>query len=83
MGKSVLLSMIAKSTEADVVVIGLIGERGRELTSFTTQVLGSHSRDKVVSLRCQPIDRRYYVFRVPNALQPLPSTSEMKVKTFF
>ena len=55
-GKSVLLSMIAKSTEADVVVIGLIGERGRELTSFTTQVLGSHSRDKVVVVAV-PADR--------------------------
>ena len=55
-GKSVLLSMIAKSTEADVVVIGLIGERGRELASFTSQVLGSHSRDKVVFVAV-PADR--------------------------
>ena len=55
-GKSVLLSMISKSTDADVVVIALIGERGRELASFTSKVLGSHSRDKVVVVAV-PADR--------------------------
>ena len=55
-GKSVLLSMVAKSTNADVVVIGLIGERGRELASFTKEVLSSHSRDKVVVVAV-PADR--------------------------
>ena len=55
-GKSVLLSMIAKSTDADVVVIGLIGERGRELASFTKGVLSSHSKDKVVVVAV-PADR--------------------------
>ena len=55
-GKSVLLSMVAKSTNADVVVIGLIGERGRELASFTKEVLSSHTRDKVVIVAV-PADR--------------------------
>ena len=55
-GKSVLLSMISKSTNADVVVIALIGERGRELASFTSKVLSSHSRDKVVVVAV-PADR--------------------------
>ena len=55
-GKSVLLSMISKSTDADVVIIGLIGERGRELASFTQQVLASHSRDKVTVVAV-PADR--------------------------
>ena len=55
-GKSVLLSMVAKSTNADVVVIGLIGERGRELASFTKEVLSSHTRDKVVVVAV-PADR--------------------------
>ncbi len=55
-GKSVLLSMIAKSTDAEVVIIGLIGERGRELASFTKEVLSSHSRDKVVVVAV-PADR--------------------------
>ena len=55
-GKSVLLSMITKSTDADVVVVALIGERGRELASFTKEILSSHSRDKVVIVAV-PADR--------------------------
>ena len=55
-GKSVLLSMITKSTDADVVVVSLIGERGRELASFTQEILSSHSRDKVVIVAV-PADR--------------------------
>lgn len=55
-GKSVLLSMITKSTEADVIVVALIGERGRELASFTKQVLSSHSKEKVIIVAV-PADR--------------------------
>lgn len=39
-GKSVLLSMLAKFTSADVNVIGLIGERGREVNEFLHESLG-------------------------------------------
>jgi flagellum-specific ATP synthase len=39
-GKSVLLSMMARYTEADVTVIGLIGERGREVQEFIEDDLG-------------------------------------------
>jgi flagellum-specific ATP synthase len=39
-GKSVLLGMIAKNTTADVNVIGLIGERGREVREFLEKNLG-------------------------------------------
>ena len=39
-GKSVLLGMIAKNTRADVNVIALIGERGREVREFIEQDLG-------------------------------------------
>ncbi len=38
-GKSVLLGMMTKFTEADVVVVGLVGERGREVKEFIEQVL--------------------------------------------
>lgn len=39
-GKSVLLSMLARYTAADVTVVGLIGERGRELQEFIEDDLG-------------------------------------------
>ena len=38
-GKSMLLGMMTRFTEADVVVVGLIGERGREVKEFIEQVL--------------------------------------------
>jgi len=39
-GKSVLMSMIARNAEADVFVIGLVGERGREVSEFIQDDLG-------------------------------------------
>ncbi len=39
-GKSVLLGMMARFTEADVIVVGLIGERGREVKEFIEDILG-------------------------------------------
>ncbi len=39
-GKSVLLGMMARYTSADVVVVGLIGERGREVKEFIENILG-------------------------------------------
>ena len=39
-GKSVLLGMMARYTTADVTVVGLIGERGREVKEFIEQILG-------------------------------------------
>ncbi len=39
-GKSVLLGMMARYTDADVIVVGLIGERGREVKEFIEQILG-------------------------------------------
>ncbi len=47
-GKSSLLGMITRNTRADVVVIGLIGERGREVQAFINEVLGPEGRAKSV-----------------------------------
>ena len=47
-GKSVLLGMMTRFTEADVVVIGLIGERGREVQAFIEESLGPQGLAKSV-----------------------------------
>ncbi len=47
-GKSTLLGMIARSSEADVVVIGLVGERGREVREFLEKDLGPEGRARSV-----------------------------------
>ena len=55
-GKSVLLGMMTRFTAADVVVVGLIGERAREVASFAAEVLNSDSRDRTVIV-AEPADR--------------------------
>ena len=47
-GKSTLLSMIARNTEADVSVIALIGERGREVKEFIERDLGEEGLKRSV-----------------------------------
>ncbi|MES2802996.1 MAG: FliI/YscN family ATPase [Bdellovibrionota bacterium] len=47
-GKSVLMGMMAKNTEADVNVIALIGERGREVREFIEHELGEQGMKKTV-----------------------------------
>jgi len=47
-GKSVLLGMLTRFTQADVVVIGLIGERGREVQAFISESLGAEGLAKSV-----------------------------------
>ena len=47
-GKSTLLGMMARGTEADVVVLGLVGERGREVRSFLEHDLGPRGLDRSV-----------------------------------
>ena len=47
-GKSILLGMIAKNTNADVIVIALIGERGREVREFIEKDLGTEGLKKAV-----------------------------------
>jgi len=47
-GKSTLLGMIARNTEADINVIGLVGERGREVRDFLERDLGSEGLKRSV-----------------------------------
>ena len=47
-GKSVLLGMMARYTTADVIVVGLIGERGREVKEFIEEILGHEGLQRSV-----------------------------------
>jgi flagellum-specific ATP synthase len=47
-GKSVLLGMMTRGTNADVIVVGLVGERGREVKEFIEEILGPDGRARSV-----------------------------------
>jgi len=47
-GKSTLLGMMARNTDADLTVLALIGERGREVKHFLEEVLGEQGRKRAV-----------------------------------
>ncbi len=47
-GKSVLLSMLAKEADCDAVVVGLIGERGREVREFIEETLGEEGLKRAI-----------------------------------
>lgn len=60
-GKSTLLGMMARGTDAEVVVIGLVGERGREVQEYLQRELDETTRKKcvtVVATSDQPALRR-------------------------
>ena len=47
-GKSTLIGMMTRNTEADVTVVGLVGERGREVGEFLENALGEEGRARAV-----------------------------------
>ena len=47
-GKSTLIGMMARNTEADVIVLALVGERGREVREFLGGALGERGRERSV-----------------------------------
>lgn len=47
-GKSILLGMMARYTAADVIVVGLIGERGREVKEFIEDILGEDGMRRAI-----------------------------------
>src|SRR5690554_5389565 len=47
-GKSMLLGMMTRFTEADITIVGLVGERGREVKEFIEQILGEEGMARSV-----------------------------------
>jgi len=69
-GKSTLLSMLCRNTAADVNVIALVGERGREVADFLEQGLSPNARRRsvlVVSTSDRPATERLKAAFVPTA----------------
>jgi flagellum-specific ATP synthase len=70
-GKSTLLGMLARGTQSDVVVIGLIGERGREVREFLERDLTDEGRRKcvvVVATSDTPAPRRILAAKTATAV---------------
>ena len=70
-GKSVLLGMMARHTEADVNVIGLIGERGREVSEFIERNLGPQAMAQsviVVATSDEPAILRVHAAQTATAI---------------
>lgn len=70
-GKSTLLGMIARNTEAEINIIGLIGERGREVREFIERDLGEEGLKKsvvIVSTSDQPALMRVKALLTATAL---------------
>ena len=47
-GKSMLLGMMTRFTDADITIVGLVGERGREVKEFIEQILGEEGMARSV-----------------------------------
>lgn len=56
-GKSVLIEMMARATAADVIIIGLIGERAREVGAFARQIMGDPATAAKTCIIAVPADR--------------------------
>ena len=57
-GKSVLIGMMARYTAADVIVVGLIGERGREVKEFIDHNLGPEGLARSAVIAAPPTPAR-------------------------
>ena len=78
-GKSTLLGMMARGTEADVVVLGLVGERGREVRSFLEHDLGPRRAWRDRSSSCRPPTARRWRGCAPRTRprrSPSPSATQ-------
>ena len=72
--------MMCRYTEAEIVVVGLIGERGREVGSFVKNILSGEAKNKTIVVAV-PADRSpCSEFEEPIEQQQLQSTLDLKGK---
>ena len=80
-GKSVLLGMMARYTAADVIVVALIGERGREVKEFIEDILGAKASSARWWSPRRPTRRRWCACRARPTPPRSPSTSATRAST--
>lgn len=77
-GKSTLMAMLARNTNADVIVIGLVGERGREVQEFIQEDLGPEGMARSVVVVATgdeaPLLRRQAAFTATTVAEHFRST---------
>ena len=81
-GKSTLLGMMTRGTAADVIVMALVGERGREVRSFIEHDLGPEGMRNGRWSSCRrPTTRRCCACARPTRPRRSPSTSAIRART--
>lgn len=82
-GKSVLLGMMARFTQADIIVVGLIGERGREVKDFIENILGADGLRRAVVVAALRMSLHYCVCKGHLMPLALPNIFATKAKAFY
>ena len=82
-GKSVLLGMMCKYAEAEVVVVSIIGERGKEVGSFVKNILSGNAKNKTIVVAV-PVSRSP-LLRIGGRIEQLllQNTLDQRVKTYY
>jgi flagellum-specific ATP synthase len=80
-GKSVLLGMITRRTAAEVVVVGLIGERGREVQEFLLHALGAEGLRKAVVVVAPADESPLMRLKAAGSAIPSPPTFATRAST--
>ena len=80
-GKSTLMGMLARNVKADVNVICLVGERGREVREFIEKDLGPEGLARSIMVVVTSDRSRFCRSRAPLLQQRLPSIFAIRART--
>lgn len=81
-GKSTLLGMMTRYTAADVIVVGLVGERGREVRDFVESTLGEEGLRRAVVVAALLTGPHWHACRAPTGPRRSPNGSATRACTY-
>jgi len=81
-GKSTLLADIVRGTDADVVVVALVGERSREVREFVERQIGPQAQQRTIVVAATSDRPAMERVKPPTSQPPLPNFSETAASTF-